>query len=392
MSTADSVTMLAALEGKVLTKRIRRARDGEFLIADYDYATWFTVAERPVNDLLDLGRLLASLETYSAVCIIRGRQLPSIDLARCRRLKDPDPEDGTPPSFEPAARCWLGIDIDSLPAPIWDPDKLARRREAIMRDRAERHVPATWPDDPAEMVEPDQAGDLDPAPIDPVRDWAIAIRAAVVTLPPEFHDVSCYWQMTSGAGIKPGIRLRLWYWLDRPVSDEECKRWLADAPVDCSLYGAVAIHYTAAPIFADPADDPVPIRSGWSWRHQNSVSVPELPEPKPEPRPTVPYRGSNFANSADRAQRYAAACIDSVVAAPPGTGKGRSTFLAVARKLFGMANAGLLDDALVAAELRGAMANRGWTGQGRSFSADEVERHLAWARSHADTTLPEGFR
>lgn len=384
--SADTVTLLAALDGKILTKRVRHNLD----IEDYDHAYEFAVTERPVANLIDLGRLLATLEPWPTCCIIRGRPLPGINRERSRRLKDADPKDDTPPSFEPAARRWIGIDVDSLTTPIWDPAQMERRRVAIERDRAEHGMPLPKGEDDGEDYDP--AGDEDPAPIDPVKDSPLAVRAAVSTLPPEFHGASAWWQMTSGAGIKPGIRMRLWYWLDRPVSDAEAKRWLEASPVDGSIYGAVAIHYTASPIFDDPADDPVPIRSGFFWRHHNTVAVPELPEPTPEPRPATTYRGGDFANSQDRAKRYAAACIDSVVAAPTGTGKGRTNLIAVARKLYSMANAGLLDHAQVTAELHAAMQARGWTGTGKNFSADEVERHLQWAKGHADNTLPEGFR
>jgi hypothetical protein len=39
------------------------------------------------------------------------------------------------------------------------------------------------------------------------------------------------------------------------------------------------------------------------------------------------------------------------------------------------------------------MQSRGWgqTDRGR-WSLAEIARHLAYARAHADTTLPEGFR
>lgn len=385
----DTVTLLAALDGKILTKRIRRGPDG-LEIDPYDHAYEFAVDERPVASLIDSGRLLASLETWPTCCIIRGRPLPGINRDRCRRLKDSDPKDGAQPSFHPAARRWIGIDFDSLPTPIWDPAMLARRSEAILRDRAEHGMPLPKGEDDGEDY--DLAGDADPAPIDPVTDWPLVDRAAVSTLPPEFHDASAWWTMTSSAGLKPGIRLRLWFWLDRPVSDAECKRWLDGSPIDTSLYGAVAIHYTASPLFDDPADDPVPIRSGWWWRHTLEVAVPELPETVREPRPATTYRGGDFASSEDRAKRYAAACIDSVVSAPSGTGKGRSNLIAVARKLYGMANAGLLIEREVTAELHAAMQARGWTSTGKNFSADEVERHLQWAKGHADNNLPEGFR
>jgi hypothetical protein len=388
--SVDRLTVLTTAgrdRGKLATKRVTRA-DGEWQIEDYSLATWWSARQIDVHDLVSLGQALASLEHERCSCVIRGEPLPGINLACTRRLKDAA-EDGTPPSFTPAARHWFGIDFDSLPAPVWDPERLARRRAAIQRDRLKNGVPLPKGEDAGEDV--DLAGDEDPAPIDPARDWAIVIRAAVVTLPAEFHDASSYWQMTSSAGIKPGIRLRLWYWCARPVNDDEAKRWLEASPVDTSLHGAVAIHYTAAPIFDPPGLDPVPLRSGFWWRHRNTVHVPDLaPKQEPKPQSTAPYRAT-FDRS-NRAQRYATACIDAIVAAPTGTGKGRSTLLAVARKLYAMANAGLLDHERVTAELRAAMGNRGWTGAGRAFSPDEVDRHLTWARTHADTELPEGFR
>jgi hypothetical protein len=377
VSTGDVLTILTTAgrdRGKLATKRIIRA-GGRWQIEDYSLATWWSVCQVDVHDLVSLGRALADLEHASCSCVIRGEPIADINLAHTRRLKD-DAEDGTPPSFAPAARRWFGIDFDSLPTPIWDPDILARRREAIARDRLDHGQPLTKGEDDGEDV--DLAGDEDPAPVAPARDWAICIRAAAITLPLEFHDASAYWQLTSGAGIKPGIRLRLW-------------RWLEGAPVDTSLYGAVAIHYTAAPVFDPPELDPVPLRSDFWWRHQNTAIVPGL-KPKQEPKPpsTAAYR-AKFDRS-DCAQRYAGACIDSVVTAPAGTGEGRRRLLAVARTLYGMARQGLLDQAQVTAELKAAMTNRGWTETGRTFSADEVDRHLRWARAHADTTLPEGFR
>ena len=194
--------------------------------------------------------------------------------------------------------------------------------------------------------------------------------------------------MTSGAGIKTGIRLRLWYWCDRPVSDEEAKRWLEASPIDTSLYCANTPHYTAAPIFDPPELDPVPLRSGFWWRHRNAVSVPDLQEkPKPKPQAT---RHRQFA-SGEGAERYAQACIDGIVAAPDG--QGRKKAIAVARLLYGMVKHGLLDQAQVTAALTDAMQSRGWGQNERGrWSQAEIERHLAYARDHADATLPERFR
>jgi hypothetical protein len=389
MSATDQITILTTTgrdRQKMATKQITRHAD-QWQIADYDNAKWWSVRQIEVRDIVSLGRALKSIETDPHSCAIRGEPYAGVNLSCCRRLKDKDPKDGTLPSFEAWARYWLGVDADSVAAPIWDADLLARRRAAIHRDRKEHPVIMPKGEDDGEDADID--GDDDPAPIDPVRDWAHALRGVIITLPPEFHDASVWWSMTSSAGIKPGIRLRLWYWLDRPVSDEEAKRWLRRSPVDHSLYGAVGIHYTAAPIFDPPGLDPVPLRSGFWWRHSNAVAVPDLRVPVTPKAATGHQR--RFTGEAS-AERYAQACIDSVVSAPSGTGEARRRLLGVARTLYGMAEKGLINQAEVTASLKDAMTNRGWTQQGRAFSADEVERHLAWAKDRADQTLPDGFR
>ena len=176
MSAPDRLTVLTTDgrdRGKLATKRITRDASSEWQIEDYGQATWWSVQQIEVHDLVSLGQALASLEGRACSCIIRGAPLEAVDLSCCRRLKDAA-EDGTPPSFAPTPRQWFGIDFDSVPMPIWDTERLASRREAILRDRAEQHEPAAWPDDPAEVIEPDLAGDLDPEPINPAKDWAIS--------------------------------------------------------------------------------------------------------------------------------------------------------------------------------------------------------------------------
>ncbi len=117
-------------------------------------------------------------------------------------------------------------------------------------------------------------------------------------LPPAFRGCGCVIQATASAGIKPGIRARLWYLTDRSVGDAEAARWLAEAPVDRSLYRPVQAHYTAAP-GCQGVPDPMP------WRvflvpgeHER---VPVLPEPEPS-RPLSAgageQRGSRYARAA----------------------------------------------------------------------------------------------
>jgi len=290
--------------GPLATKQISRAEDGSWCIEPYGRAAHFAVSEIKVDGLASLGCALEAIACNPRAFVIRGQPLSGIDRARSRRLVyETITDDGGvhAATFKPAARRWLGIDFDDLSTPTWNAGALAARREAIRRDRErqprpwggwahpddtpawsedeiERQVRAAaaspWPP-PLEAVprqpgEPlpiwseaagAQAGahgedpDADPGPIDPARDWGLVVEAAIATLPREFAGRSCWWQMTSSAGIKPGVRLRLWFWLARAVSDAEAKRWLADAPVDLALYSPVQAHYTAPPIFDPPELD-----------------------------------------------------------------------------------------------------------------------------------------
>lgn len=105
----------------------------------------------------------------------------------------------------------------------------------------------------------------------------IAQHAASM-LPFEFQDVDFHFQFSSRMGIKSGIRIHLWFWLDRPVTDSEAKGWLqtADVPVDLSLYSPIQPHFTAAPIFDPPAADPVQMRSGL-FEYGNDVAAVPVP-------------------------------------------------------------------------------------------------------------------
>ena len=91
--------------------------------------------------------------------------------------------------------------------------------------------------------------------------------------------------------IKPGISIRLWFWLDRPVSDDELKSgWrqpIADGLIDTAIFNPIQAIYTAAPIFVG-MPDPVPFRCG-IWRgDSDAVDVPLIERPQrsaaPAPR------------------------------------------------------------------------------------------------------------
>ena len=107
-------------------------------------------------------------------------------------------------------------------------------------------------------------------------------------LPDGFHGRRCTYFATSSAAdlTKPDlggdeVRMRLGFILDRPVITAEIKRWLADVEgLDrCTLQPNQPI-YTAAPVFRDGLQDPMPERLGMLDGEHELVAVPRIEMPR----------------------------------------------------------------------------------------------------------------
>lgn len=228
----DTITVLRA-RGRRLAKAISIS---PFAITDYDAAKHFDLTELPVSGIDMLEEDLRRLLLQSDCCIVRGG---IADIGKChdvRRLLHPDGDD--PATLVEVPRRWLALDIDGLARPV--------------------NVP--------------------------VSDLVACAGIAIAALPSEFHDARAVVQATAGHGYKPGSRLRLWYWLSRPVCGAELKIWLDGARVDHALFSAAQIVYTAAPVFV-AGRDPLPTRIVSLRAGAGCVAVPELPEPAPRPQP-----------------------------------------------------------------------------------------------------------
>ena len=115
------------------------------------------------------------------------------------------PRPGVPARFEEVPRSWLMVDLESVPCPpgIDPTDPL------LVGGALRRQLPA-----------PFRVG---------------AVRRAVVS---------------SGAGLKPGLRAHLWFLLDRPLVRAELVRWLERrAGRRPAVFVAVQPHYCANPVF-----------------------------------------------------------------------------------------------------------------------------------------------
>jgi hypothetical protein len=237
MSAIDSVTILTT-KGPLATKRITWPPGAtKPVIEAYGNAKHFSISEAPVSGIDDLAFVLNSVQLRPISFLARGKPAEGIDRRNTRRRLHPRrAKDGTvePATLEPAPRHWIPLDLDSIPCPDW---------------------------------------------LDPAHEPDRAVEHAISRLPEEFHGATCWWSFTSGQGIKDGIRIRLFFWADRPLADWELKIWLADSPVDQSILAPAQPIYVAKPLFVG-MPDPVPVRSG-IWRgDRDAITPPLIEKPK----------------------------------------------------------------------------------------------------------------
>jgi hypothetical protein len=233
---SDSITVLRS-RGPLLAKRV--GADG----ITRDDAKHFDVYPTPVSGIDDIQRLLHRLIVAPRCCAIRGELIDAQGRHGVRRLLYDDGDDRA--TFRDIPRRWLALDVEHVLRP------------------------------------PDIA----------VTDLAACAALAIGRLPPAFQRARCIAQASAGHGIKPDIRLRLWFWLSRPTSGGELGRWLADVlmvMVDPASFRAVQPIFTAAPVFFDGIADPLLQRlhmlAGDAAVEVPSIEALALP---PRPRPIL---------------------------------------------------------------------------------------------------------
>jgi hypothetical protein len=329
----DTITIIRARRGKRLAKLIR----GDGTIADYDSSFTYDFYPRPVANLDDLHRLLLQLLHRQDCAVVRGVPIDPNRCTNVRRLAFPCKKTGEAPTLRPEPHAWAALDLDAV----------------------ER------PDD-----------------ISPVNLIGCA-AAAVQRLPAAFHGARCIVQASASHGIKPGSRLRLWYWLDRFTSDAELKRWLRGVPADPSVFRTVQPIYTAGPVFAAGAIDHLPQRiTVMAGRPLVAVPSPAALAP-PAPRPAAPLPKPTDAGSGGYA--FAALTHAAVRVRDAGVGHRHDTILREARGLARFITAGLLTKSSVTDTLCDSGTDAG-------KEKDEITSIIAWAIDHpSGAALPSGI-
>jgi hypothetical protein len=227
MSALGLTIVRACDPGAHLTKRIERDRR----ITAATPGRLFDLAAGEVGDLIDLYVLLHRLALRPDLAIVRGAPADRDHCHGVRRLARDDPATGDRATLVDVPRAWIALDLDGL----------------------------DWPADLG-------------CPTDPERLALIAGK----DLPDEFRFASTVVQFTASHLVKPGIRARLWYALDRAITGPECRAWLHGYPVDPSCFTANQLIWTAEPEFAGERGDPVPDRLGYVRGMRELVEVPAI--------------------------------------------------------------------------------------------------------------------
>ncbi len=302
------------------------------------------------QDLVCLYDILEILEGQRDKCIIRGEPLCADDVWTRRKMRSEIAPGGeeVAPTFASRDHAWLCLDLDDV----------------------ER--PEGWRDhQPLRMVDA-----LVPAP---------------------FAGAGLVWQWSAGARPGGKIRAHVWYLLDREVCDASLRAWLGELGVkDLSLYNAVQIHYTAAPVF-EGLDDPMPQRllmrqgdlvvlpecvvDGWSWR-----KIEEQAKLDRERAARAALRTTSLVSRGGKAGRYARAALAAGCRriAEAGEGARHQTLCAEATGLWGLVLKGTLEEGAwerALTEVAESVLPAERVAQG------EVQNILRWAKTHGEERI-----
>jgi hypothetical protein len=331
--SGDTITILRA------RRRLAKLWKADGTSEGYEDAKHYDMHSAPVESLDALHRILVELLHRPDCGVVRGAILDPARTQAVRRLVHPDPETGDQPTLQDAAHHWLALDVDGVPLP---------------------------------------------AEVNPL-DLAACARAVLPMLPEPVRDAELIVQATGSHAMKPGARLRLWGWCDRALTGSELKRWFSSAPVDASLFRPAQINYTAAPVFAEGATDPLPERLVRLPGTVPLIQAPSATTLTPPPKQQEPAPRLNAASGS----RYALAALTRACSniSRQGEGSRHPTAVSEALGLARLVNAGLLTQAEVTRAVDGALRQAGKpTGEGTAI--------VAWALSRRTDTgnLPAGVR
>jgi hypothetical protein len=323
----DSIVVLHAPK-----RRLAKLVTVDGRVLDYDSTKHFSAGTELLTGLYALHDLLKILVLQSEKCVVRGALIASPQAARIRRLALPDAETGDAPTLREVPRRWVALDCEGIERPA--------------------HIPAA---------------DLE----------------ACADYPPVFQRTMHIVQASARHGLLPDIRLRLWFWCDRPMGGDELKKWLKGTSCDASVFRTNQPIYTAAPVFEPGHTDHLPERlkllDGESWLRCPSVE--ELAPPPP--RAPVPAERIATGSVGDA---YARGALIGAANAIIGAGEGNrhGTIVREASNLARLVHAGLFTSGQMAAVLTRAAEQAG------KDDAREIDMAIVWGlKNPAAGAMPE---
>lgn len=210
--------------------------DGKTAAEAFGKGKYFSVREVPVTDIVSLAEALLDLSTEHYSFVVRGQCIAE-ERTQVRRTTVAHGDD--PPGFAEKPRQWVCLDVDGAPG----------------------HFDFGTPEGCEK-----------------------AARSALERLPDYVQRATHYWQLSSSAGVKPGVSVHLWFWLDRPMGAGELTRWAehiaeeAGRPlVDVAVFRTVQPHYVANPVF-EFVGDPVALRAGFT-EGEPALCLPDVSAP-----------------------------------------------------------------------------------------------------------------
>ena len=137
--------------------------------------------------------------------------------------------------------------------------------------------------------------------LSPDSDVHQLLTAVLRYLPPELSRADCVAQFTGSHGyVGDNIRIRLWFWLSRPLTLDQMKWWMCGYPVDPCIYRPAQPIYTAAPVLGIGVPNLVKHRTLFLRGEHREVTPPaEIGPPArvPTPDPQLQRMGIGTSSS-----------------------------------------------------------------------------------------------
>jgi len=243
---------LKSRQRPVATKTLFINKKGERDTLNYGRAARFNASIHTPKNIEELSALLTRFVDNPYALVVRGKIRDHIDISQpIWRRKDEKKYPKAPHTvcLEETALPWIMLDVDKLS--LYD----------------------LGFDAPLHQLNP------------------IAVCDAIIAkYIPELKSTSYHYQLSSTAGWKNPhtVSVHLWFWLDRPWLNTECKAFArfinareGQNILDPALYQAAQPHYIANPILGIGVDqDPIKKRTGLVQKAYDTLSLPifELPD------------------------------------------------------------------------------------------------------------------